>query len=87
MMIKPVSCRKAGFDLHNKTVWVVMTDDGQDLSWTEGDPFVQLAHSEKVNGKYKHYRVKNYSTKLLTVVKYAIKKFGDQMCKSSISTS
>lgn len=87
MVIKPVSCRKAGFDLDKKPVWIVMTDDGQDLSWTEGDKFVLVGTSEKVNGKYKHYRVKNYSTKLLTVVKYAIKKFGDELCKSSISTN
>ena len=76
MVIKPVSCRKAGFDLDKKPVWIVMTDDGQDLSWTEGDKFVLVGTSEKVNGKYKHYRVK-----------YAIKKFGDELCKSSISTS
>lgn len=79
-MLKPISCRKAGFDLSNKTVWIVLLSDGRDLSWTEGDTYVMEAKSELKDGKMRHYRDKNGCSKLLTLVKYAIKKFNQPKC-------
>ncbi len=79
-IIKPVSCRQAGYDLNKKPLWVVILSDGTDLSWVEGDKFVMKAHSEEVRGKMKHYREKTSCSKYLTLVKYAVNKKKQPKC-------
>lgn len=82
-MIKPVSCSHIGHDVKNKPVWLVFTDDGKNLSWVEGEDYVLLAQSELRDGKYRHFRVPTKDSKLVTVVKFAVKKEKERMANET----
>jgi len=79
-IIKPVSCLAAGFDLNHKPLWIVLLEDGTDLSWVEGDNFVMQAKTETVFGRKRHFREKTSCSKYLTLVKYAVRKHNQPKC-------